>query len=72
MPGLPLTVLDHNLVHGNALVGIGTIDEVRAWFEKHSTKMFPVDADNLLGPAKQPLTACEARRRVNQGCGRGA
>ena len=56
VPGLPLTVLDHNLVHGNALVGIGTIDEVRAWFEQHSTKMFPVDADNLLGQAKQPLT----------------
>lgn len=56
VPGLPLTVLDHNLVRGNALVGIGTIDEVRAWFEKHSTRMFPVDADNLLGQAKQPLT----------------
>jgi hypothetical protein len=56
VPGLPLTVLDHNLVQGNALVGIGTIDEVRAWFEKHSTRMFPVDADNLLGQAKQPLT----------------
>ena len=29
VPGLPLTVLDHNLVHGNALVGIGTIEEIR-------------------------------------------
>lgn len=56
VPGLPLTVLDHNLVHGNALVGIGAIEEVRAWFEQHSTKMFPVDADNLLGQARQPLT----------------
>ncbi|HZR77002.1 Eco57I restriction-modification methylase domain-containing protein [Bradyrhizobium sp.] len=55
VPGLPLTVLDHHLVQGNALVGIGTIDEIRAWFEKHSTKLFPVDADNLLGQAKQPL-----------------
>jgi hypothetical protein len=55
VPGLPLTMLDHNLVQGNALVGIGAIDEVRAWFEQHSTSMFPVDADNLLGPAKQAL-----------------
>jgi hypothetical protein len=56
VPGLPLTALDHNLVHGNALVGIGTIEEIRTWFEKHSTRMFPVDADNLLVQAKQPLT----------------
>jgi hypothetical protein len=56
VPGLPLTVLDHSLVQGNALVGIGTIDEIRGWFEKHSTRMFPVDADNLLGQAKQSLT----------------
>jgi hypothetical protein len=48
VPGLPLTVLDHTLVQGNALIGIGTIDEIRNWFERHSTKMFPVDADNLL------------------------
>ena len=56
VPGLPLTVLDHNLVQGNALVGIGTIEEIRNWFERHSTMLFPVDADNLLGQAKQPLT----------------
>jgi hypothetical protein len=56
VPGLPLTVLDHNLVQGNSLVGVGAIDEIRNWFERHSTKMFPVDADNLLGQAKQPLT----------------
>jgi hypothetical protein len=56
VPGLPLTVLDHNLVQGNALVGIGMVEEIRDWFEKHSTKMFPVDADNLLGQAKQSLT----------------
>jgi hypothetical protein len=56
VPGLPLTVLDHNLVHGNALVGIGTIDEIRNRFEESATSLFPVDADNLLGQAKQPLT----------------
>jgi hypothetical protein len=55
VPGLPLTVLDHNLVHGNALVGVGTIDDIRRRFEREATALFPVDADNLLGPARQPL-----------------
>jgi hypothetical protein len=55
VPGLPLTVLDHNLVHGNALVGVGTIDQIKRRFEKAATALFPVDADNLLGQAKQPL-----------------
>jgi hypothetical protein len=56
VPGLPLTVLDHHLVRGNALVGIGTIEEIRDRFERSATSLFPVDADNLLGQAKQPLT----------------
>lgn len=56
VPGLPLTVLDHSLVRGNALVGVGTLDEIRARFEKADLPFFPVDADNLLGDAKQPLT----------------
>lgn len=56
VPGLPLTMLEHNLVRGNALVGIGTIDDIRRRFESDATTLFPVDADNLLGEAKQPLT----------------
>lgn len=55
VPGLPLTMLEHNLVRGNALVGIGTITEIRRRFEESATSLFPVEADNLLGPAKQPL-----------------
>jgi hypothetical protein len=55
VPGLPLTMLEHNLVHGNALVGIGTIDQIKRRFEAEGTSLFPVDADNLLGPARQPL-----------------
>jgi hypothetical protein len=56
VPGLPLTVLDHGLVHGNALVGIGAIEQIRRRFEGETTSLFPVDTDNLLGPAKQPLS----------------
>jgi hypothetical protein len=56
VPGLPLTMLEHNLVHGNALVGIGPIDDIRRRFEAEHTALFAVDADNLLGQARQPLT----------------
>jgi len=55
VPGLPLTMLEHNLAHGNALVGVGTIDDIRRRFEAEHTKLFAVDADNLLGQARQPL-----------------
>ena len=55
VPGLPLSFLDHNLVHGNALVGVGTLDEVREKFESLSLPMFPIDAQNLLGKASEPL-----------------
>ncbi|MCY4280678.1 MAG: hypothetical protein OXC59_08240 [Acidimicrobiaceae bacterium] len=33
VPGLPLSFLDHNLVQGNSLTGIGTLDEVLRIFE---------------------------------------
>jgi hypothetical protein len=56
VPGLPLTMLEHNLVHGNALIGIATIDDIKRRFEKAGTTLLPVDADNLLGSAKLPLT----------------
>ena len=55
VPGLPLSFLDHNLVHGNALVGVGTLDEIRKKFESLSLPMFPVDAQSLLGKAAGPL-----------------
>ena len=55
VPGLPLSFLDHNLVHGNALVGVGTLNEIREKFEALSLPMFPVDAQSLLGRAAGPL-----------------
>lgn len=55
VPGLPLSVLDHNLVNGNALIGVGSLDEIRDVFEAAGTSLFPVDADNLLGQAQQSL-----------------
>ena len=55
VPGLPLSFLDHNLVHGNSLVGVGTLDEIKKEFEKRSLPLFPVDAQSLLGRAAAPL-----------------
>ena len=55
VPGLPLSFLDHNLVHGNSLVGVGTLDEIKREFEKRSLPLFPVDAQSLLGQAAAPL-----------------
>ena len=55
VPGLPLSFLDHNLVHGNALVGIGALDEIKEKFKSLSLPLFPVDAHSLLGKAVAPL-----------------
>ena len=55
VPGLPLSFLDRNLVHGNALVGIGNIDEVETFLNMLSLPLFPINAEKLLGQAEQPL-----------------
>lgn len=53
--GLPLSFLDRNLVRGNALFGVGTIDELRNAVRERSLPLFAVDAESLLGAAKIPL-----------------
>lgn len=55
VPGLPLSFLDHNLVHGNSLVGIGSIEEIKNAFAETEGTLFRVDAESLLGTAKQSL-----------------
>ena len=55
VPGLPLSLLDHNLVHGNALVGVGSLDEIRSKFDESAGTLFEVDANDLLGQAAEPL-----------------
>lgn len=53
--GLPLSVLDHGLVHGNALVGVGSVEEIRGKFEEMTDTLFAADAESLLGQAAKPL-----------------
>ena len=55
VPGLPLSLLDHNLVNGNALIGIGSLNEIKKKFDESAGTLFEVDADNLLGQAAKPL-----------------
>ena len=55
VPGLPLSFLDHNLVHGNSLVGIGSVEEIKNTFAKTEGTLFRVDAESLLGTAKKSL-----------------
>lgn len=55
VPGLPLALLDDHLVHGNALVGVGTVRQIEERFAATGTALFPVDAHALLGDAAEPL-----------------
>ena len=55
VPGLPLSVLDHTLVRGNSLVGIGTVEYIREKFKGATDTLFSVDAEGLLGKAAAPL-----------------
>jgi hypothetical protein len=55
VPGLPLSFLDHSLVSGNSLVGIGRLEEVEEKLEEGSLPLFPLDAAHLLGAAAEPL-----------------
>ena len=55
VPGLPLSLLDHHLVQGNALVGIGSLEEIRRKFDQAKGTLFARNADELLGKAAKPL-----------------
>ena len=59
VPGLPLSFLDHNLVCGNSLTGVGTLDEVVAAFEPDSDPQVPSlfrnQLEELLGRAEKSL-----------------
>ncbi len=58
VPGLPLSVLDHSLVCGNALVGIGTVDELRTRIQDitDDAPLLTMNADDLIGNAARPLS----------------
>ena len=55
VPGLPLSFLDRNLVHGNSLVGVATLEELQEKLESVADTLFGASRDDLLGPATKPL-----------------
>jgi len=55
VPGLPLSLLDRNLVVGNSLVGIGTVDEIVEYARGGDLPLFTLDAQSLVGEAVAPL-----------------
>ncbi|WP_447925567.1 Eco57I restriction-modification methylase domain-containing protein [Georgenia muralis] len=61
VPGLPMSSLDHGLVWGNSLTGIGTLQEAFNAFEPESTGMRSFLADDLEDVLAE---AAESLRRV--------
>lgn len=59
VPGLPLSLLDYNLITGNSLVGIATLEEARqlliAYGDSPQPSFFSLTADELLGDARESL-----------------
>jgi hypothetical protein len=55
VPGLPLSLLDYNLVRGNSLVGIATLQEAKDILAKDNP-LFSISADKLLGDAQETLS----------------
>ena len=55
VPGIPLSLLDHNLVQGNSLVGIATFEEASELFQTESGELFAFVAGERLEAVRGPL-----------------
>ena len=59
IPGLPLSYFNHNLICGNSLIGIGTIEEFHSELKKkideENLSFDLIDRERLIGQAKKPL-----------------
>ncbi|MCY3698155.1 MAG: hypothetical protein OXH46_00775 [Gemmatimonadetes bacterium] len=55
VPGLPLSLLDHNLVRGNSLVGVASFEEASELFQAESGDLFAFVASERLGAVREPL-----------------
>ena len=55
VPGLPLSLLDHNLIQGNSLVGITSFEEASELFQADSGTFFALVASERLGAVREPL-----------------
>ena len=55
VPGLPLSLLDHNLIQGNSLVGIASFEEASELFQAESGNLFSLVASERLEAIREPL-----------------
>jgi hypothetical protein len=55
VPGLPLSLLDRNLVHGNSLIGVGHLSELEDKVRQEGLVMFAASAADLVGDAREAL-----------------
>jgi hypothetical protein len=55
VPGLPLSLLDRNLVHGNSLIGVGLLIEIEDKVREEGLALFQVKAADLIGDASAAL-----------------
>lgn len=55
VPGLPLSLLDRNLVHGNSLVGVGRLSELEDKVREEGMGLFEASAADFVGDASAAL-----------------
>ena len=55
VPGLPLSLLDRNLVHGNSLIGVGQLSEIEDKVQDEGLALFQAKASDLVGDASEAL-----------------
>ena len=55
VPGLPLSLLDHNLVNGNALIGIDSLDQIQRKLAGDQGTIFAFNSFEALKKAAEPL-----------------
>ncbi len=55
VPGLPLSLLDYNLIVGNSLVGIATLGEATDVLSGEKSPLFAFEAKKLLGDAEKAM-----------------
>ena len=56
VPGLPLSLLDRNLVHGNSLVGVGRLAELEEKMQEEDVPLFEASAADFVGDAGEALS----------------
>ncbi len=55
VPGLPLSLLDRNLVHGNSLVGVGRLTEIEEKYQEEGWGLLQMRAQDFVGNARGAL-----------------